>query len=137
MFYILTHLVNLDLKEYLKFKNKLKHNLTFFYLNYIVLTVVLFCLTLLISPSAIIGIALLGAAWMYVIRHTQQSGNLIIYGTSYNITTALLFLVLLQLDGVGSLELLYASSVAHFVVAHAFAPYVLHFEIFRYRYFSN
>ena len=69
---------------------RVKHNLTFFYLNYIVLTVILFCLTLLISPSAIIGIALLGAAWMYIIRHTQSSGNLIVYGTLANNMSLLL-----------------------------------------------
>jgi len=60
---------------------RLRHNVTFFYLNYMLLTAVLFCLTLLISPSAIIGIALLAAAWMYVIK-ASQSGSLSIGGTS-------------------------------------------------------
>mmetsp|Transcript_23343 Transcript_23343/g.38005 ORF Transcript_23343/g.38005 Transcript_23343/m.38005 type:complete len:188 (-) Transcript_23343:1859-2422(-) len=60
---------------------RLKHNVQFFYLNYLMLTAVLFCLTLLISPSAIIGIGLLGALWMYVIR-ASQSGSLKIGGTS-------------------------------------------------------
>ena len=32
----------------------------------------LFCLTLLISPSAIIGMGLLGFAWMAVIRATSE-----------------------------------------------------------------
>lgn len=50
----------------------MKHNFQFFYLNYILLTVVLFLLTLLISPGAIIGIGLLGFAWMAVIRATAE-----------------------------------------------------------------
>jgi hypothetical protein len=51
---------------------RVKHNLSFFYLNYALLTALLFCLTLLISPSAIIGIGLLGFAWMAVIRATAE-----------------------------------------------------------------
>ncbi|KAL7466491.1 hypothetical protein ACHAXS_006789, partial [Conticribra weissflogii] len=51
---------------------RLKHNISFFYLNYILITGILFCLTLLISPSAIIGIGLLGFAWMAVIRATAD-----------------------------------------------------------------
>jgi hypothetical protein len=51
---------------------RVKHNLQFFYLNYLALTAVLFCLTLLISPSAIIGIGLLGLLWLYVIRSTSS-----------------------------------------------------------------
>lgn len=47
---------------------RLRHNFSFFYLNYMALTAVLFCLTLLISPTAIIGIGLLGFAWIYMIR---------------------------------------------------------------------
>jgi len=58
---------------------RLKHNFSFFYLNYMLLTGVLFCLTLLISPGAIIGIALLGVAWMSVIRATQD-GSCQVYG---------------------------------------------------------
>ena len=51
---------------------RLKHNVKFFYLNYILVTGILFCLTLLISPSAIIGIGLLGFAWMAVIKATAE-----------------------------------------------------------------
>jgi hypothetical protein len=58
---------------------RVKHNLQFFYLNYLALTAVFFCLTLLISPSAIIGIGLLAMLWMYVIRQSQ-SGSLKIGG---------------------------------------------------------
>lgn len=58
---------------------RLRHNFTFFYLNYLLLTGVLFCLTLLISPSAIIGMGILALAWMWVIR-ASQSGTLSISG---------------------------------------------------------
>eukprot|EP00565_Helicotheca_tamesis_P001319 CAMPEP_0185728824 /NCGR_PEP_ID=MMETSP1171-20130828/4221_1 /TAXON_ID=374046 /ORGANISM="Helicotheca tamensis, Strain CCMP826" /LENGTH=224 /DNA_ID=CAMNT_0028397571 /DNA_START=135 /DNA_END=809 /DNA_ORIENTATION=+ len=51
---------------------RMKHNLTFFYLNYMVLTAILFVLTLIVSPGAIIGIAILGFAWVAVIRATQE-----------------------------------------------------------------
>ncbi|KAL7548943.1 hypothetical protein ACHAWF_012207, partial [Thalassiosira exigua] len=51
---------------------RLRHNASFFYLNYALVTTVLFCLTLLISPSAIIGIGLLGFAWAAVIRATSE-----------------------------------------------------------------
>ena len=61
--------------------DRVKHNLTFFYLNYILITAVLFVLTLLISPSAIIGMGLLGLAWVSVMRATQ-SGSLNIRGIS-------------------------------------------------------
>jgi hypothetical protein len=54
---------------------RLRHNVTFFYLNYMLVTAVLFCLTLLISPSAIVGIGLLALAWMWVIR-ASASGSL-------------------------------------------------------------
>mmetsp|Transcript_2661 Transcript_2661/g.3878 ORF Transcript_2661/g.3878 Transcript_2661/m.3878 type:complete len:229 (+) Transcript_2661:146-832(+) len=51
---------------------RLRHNLMFFYLNYSMMTALLFVLTLVVSPSAIIGIAMLGAAWLYVIKATQE-----------------------------------------------------------------
>jgi len=54
---------------------RIKHNVQFFYLNYLVLSAIFFVLTLFVTPSAIIGIALLGAAWAYIIRATQ-SGSL-------------------------------------------------------------
>ena len=63
--------------------SRLRHNVTFFYLNYFLLTTVLFCLTLLITPSAIIGIGLLALAWMFVIR-ASSSGSLQIGGTYSN-----------------------------------------------------
>jgi hypothetical protein len=51
---------------------RLRHNAMFFYLNYMLITGILFCLTLLVSPSAIIGIGLLVAAWMWLIRASQD-----------------------------------------------------------------
>ena len=59
---------------------RLRHNVTFFYLNYVLSTAMLFCLTLLITPSAIIGIGLLALAWMIVIR-ASSTGSLKIPGT--------------------------------------------------------
>ena len=61
---------------------RVKHNLSFFYLNYALVTALLFCLTLLISPSAIIGIGLLGFMWMAVIRATAE-GSVQIKGEAY------------------------------------------------------
>jgi PRA1 family protein len=58
---------------------RVQHNLGFFFMNYMILTATLFCLTLLITPSAIMGIALLGALWVYVIRSTQN-GPMLVYG---------------------------------------------------------
>jgi len=60
---------------------RVKHNVSFFYLNYIALCGVLFCLTLLVSPSSIIGIGLLGALWLYVIKATAD-GPIVISGIS-------------------------------------------------------
>lgn len=51
---------------------RVRHNFSFFYLNYMALTAVMFTLTLLISPTAILGIGLLGFAWMYMIRSTTN-----------------------------------------------------------------
>ena len=51
---------------------RLRHNMTFFYLNYTILTGVLFCLTLLVSPSAIIGIGILAVVWFWLIKASQD-----------------------------------------------------------------
>ena len=63
---------------------RLKHNFQFFFLNYLVLTGVLFFLTMLTSPSALIGLGLLAALWMYVVRQTQ-SGSMSVYGTYWDV----------------------------------------------------
>jgi len=54
---------------------RVKHNAQFFYLNYLLMLAVLFGLTLFVTPSAIVGIAILAAGWVYVIR-ASQSGSL-------------------------------------------------------------
>lgn len=59
--------------------SRLKHNFGYFYLNYFILTTILFILTLFISPSALIGIGLLGFAWAAVIKATS-SGSLKVGG---------------------------------------------------------
>ena len=51
----------------------------FFYLIYSILTYILFMLTVLVSPSALIGMALLAFAWMSVIKSTE-SGEMKIKG---------------------------------------------------------
>uniref|UniRef100_A0A7S2UBQ4 PRA1 family protein n=1 Tax=Attheya septentrionalis TaxID=420275 RepID=A0A7S2UBQ4_9STRA len=56
---------------------RIKHNFSFFYMNYMLVAAVLFVLTLLISPGAIIGIGLLGLAWAYVIKATQDGSTTI------------------------------------------------------------
>jgi hypothetical protein len=54
---------------------RLRHNVSFFYLNYMVLTAVWFCLMAvwfclrqLLSIQAFIWLALIGAAWVWMIR---------------------------------------------------------------------
>ena len=60
---------------------RLRHNSQFFFLNYMILTGVLFVLTVVVSPSALIGMALLGVGWMSVIKATQE-GSMSIKGNS-------------------------------------------------------
>jgi hypothetical protein len=71
--------------------DRIKHNLMFFYLNYVLITVVLFFLTLLISPSAIIGMGLLGLAWVSVMKATQ-SGSLTLRGITITQRQASIFM---------------------------------------------
>mmetsp|Transcript_16159 Transcript_16159/g.23620 ORF Transcript_16159/g.23620 Transcript_16159/m.23620 type:complete len:239 (-) Transcript_16159:295-1011(-) len=54
------------------FISRVQHNISFFYMNYTLMTAVLFVLTLVISPGAIIGIGLLGLGWASVIRATSE-----------------------------------------------------------------
>jgi hypothetical protein len=58
---------------------RVKHNIQFFFLNYMVLTALLFCLTMLTSPMALMGLGVLAVLWMFVIRQTQ-SGSMVLYG---------------------------------------------------------
>lgn len=66
---------------------RIKHNGQFFYLNYLLMLTVIFGLTLFVTPSAIIGIAVLAVAWVYVIR-ASQSGQLKIGAFSISQTQA-------------------------------------------------
>lgn len=61
---------------------RLRHNAQLFYLNYFIITGVLFMLTLLTSPKTIIGLVLLAVGWMSLIRATQD-GSLKIGGTCF------------------------------------------------------
>ena len=65
--------------------SRLTHNVSFFFLNYAAVTALLFLLTLLVSPGAIIGIGLLGGAWLALIRATSE-GSVRIKGANYEIT---------------------------------------------------
>lgn len=59
--------------------SRTKHNFSYFYLNYAILTAILFFLTLIVSPGAIIGVGILAVAWGSVIRATS-SGSVTIRG---------------------------------------------------------
>ena len=43
---------------------RMRHNIPYFYLNYIFLTVTFFCVNVLLKPTAWIGIGLLAVAWI-------------------------------------------------------------------------
>jgi len=51
---------------------RLRHNLSFFVMNYLIVAAIMFCLTLLGSPSTLIGIGLVIAAWFYVLRQSEN-----------------------------------------------------------------
>jgi PRA1 family protein len=59
---------------------RLRHNMTFFYLNYLAIASLLFCLTLFTSIRALLGIAVLALCWMWVIR-SSQDGSLRVAST--------------------------------------------------------
>ena len=61
---------------------RLRHNVTFFYLNYLTIAAILFFLTLLVSPSAIIGLGLLVMVWVWLIRASQE-GTLRLSASKY------------------------------------------------------
>eukprot|EP00980_Cylindrotheca_fusiformis_P011855 scaffold2817_cov130-Cylindrotheca_fusiformis.AAC.10 len=86
---------------------RVKHNLTFFYMNYVMFTGLLFCLfclKLFVDPTAIIGFCLLGALWAYVIRQTR-SGSLVVLGLRISEKHATIGLV-----GISALFLFYLLS---------------------------
>mmetsp|Transcript_1462 Transcript_1462/g.3113 ORF Transcript_1462/g.3113 Transcript_1462/m.3113 type:complete len:242 (+) Transcript_1462:99-824(+) len=83
---------------------RLKHNVSFFYLNYSILTAILFVLTVLVSPSALIGMFLLAFAWMSVIKSTQD-GEMKIKGVTISQKQAML-----GMSAISALVLIYLLS---------------------------
>lgn len=61
--------------------NRLNHNFQFFYMNYIGVFTILFCLTMITSPSAVIGMGMLGLMWATMLRATADGAV-----TVYNVT---------------------------------------------------
>lgn len=61
--------------------SRVKHNFAYFYLNYAILTAILFFLTLIVSPTSIIEVGLLALAWGSVIKATS-SGSFTIRGVT-------------------------------------------------------
>ena len=57
--------------------DRLRTNLRHYYLNYTALAAVLFALTLLVSPTSIISLAILAAAWAYALKVTGDEGVLV------------------------------------------------------------
>jgi len=102
---------------------RLRHNVSFFYLNYFLLVVVFFLLTTVLSPSALVGMALLAAVWMWFIRATQN-GSLQVGSVSIPQKTASA-----ALAGISVFSLLYLFSSIFwysifssgiFILVHAF-----------------
>ena len=56
--------------------DRLRHNFGFFYLNYMVLTAVLFVLNVFFSPSAWIGMIILGVMWVGMINSIPDERQL-------------------------------------------------------------
>lgn len=61
-------------------KERVTGNLQFFYLNYMLFGAFLFCLTLVVSPSAIIGIGALVGVWYLFIQRANQNKPISIMG---------------------------------------------------------
>ena len=56
---------------------RLQHNSNFFLLNYMMITALFFVITLLISPSAIFGIGVIGLSWASFVRAFQNGSTTI------------------------------------------------------------
>lgn len=59
---------------------RLRANLQYFYLNYLLLACVLFCATLMISPSSIISLGLLAFLWFYALQSVSGPTPLVVAG---------------------------------------------------------
>jgi hypothetical protein len=51
---------------------RLRHNITFFYLNYFLMTILLFCLTVITSPTTLILVGIWAAGCMWFIRASSN-----------------------------------------------------------------
>jgi hypothetical protein len=51
---------------------RLRHNITFFYLNYFLMTILLFCLTVITSPTTLISVGIWAAGCMWFIRASSN-----------------------------------------------------------------
>lgn len=77
---------------------RLKHNILFFYLNYILLAAVVFAITLLatmLNPMTLVILAALAAAWFVVIRATSE-GSVTIIGITISRKTASLIMMIIS-----------------------------------------
>lgn len=77
---------------------RLKHNILFFYLNYILLAAVVFAITLLatmLNPMTLVILAVLAAAWFVVIRSTSE-GSVKIIGITISRKTASLIMMIVS-----------------------------------------
>ena len=61
--------------------SRVKHNFQYFYLNYFIISVILFLMTLLVSPTAVFGIGIVIASWLVALKATE-SGFLMVRGVS-------------------------------------------------------
>eukprot|EP00526_Cylindrotheca_closterium_P020708 CAMPEP_0113601078 /NCGR_PEP_ID=MMETSP0017_2-20120614/42_1 /TAXON_ID=2856 /ORGANISM="Cylindrotheca closterium" /LENGTH=211 /DNA_ID=CAMNT_0000509357 /DNA_START=56 /DNA_END=691 /DNA_ORIENTATION=+ /assembly_acc=CAM_ASM_000147 len=67
-------------KSFGPLKERVTTNLTFFYLNYVLFGALVFCLTMIGSPSAIIGIGALAVVWFLFIQRAKQNKPITILG---------------------------------------------------------
>jgi len=78
---------------------RLKHNLLFFYLNYILLAAVVFAITLLatmLNPKTLVILAILAAAWFVVIRSTSENSSTKVVGITITRKTASLIMMIIS-----------------------------------------
>mmetsp|Transcript_41322 Transcript_41322/g.96884 ORF Transcript_41322/g.96884 Transcript_41322/m.96884 type:complete len:179 (-) Transcript_41322:401-937(-) len=69
--------------------DRIRHNLTYFFLNYGVLTVFLFILSVITNPATLIKLAIIALMWVYVVKMTE-SGSIVIAGESCVLSTLIL-----------------------------------------------
>ena len=62
---------------------RIKANLVYFHLQYLILTGIVFALMLFFSPGAIMEMAILGAVWVAVVLATRQMGETVKTGGAW------------------------------------------------------